>query len=176
MTAISSGFNYATETASGYAFNVCTTINTIEFPEYPLPPFPFGQRVEGRDNSTWVYIKPTSAYAVGTVGYIDSNWNFTAITTANSASVQGASTAVMSQVASVTTTPTSFLYDAVWVQLNGLCPAVSVAASTNAFSTLYTTTTPGQLSSTSSGGALAINSIVTTTTSVGAGTEPGILA
>lgn len=173
MAAITSGFNYSTTTDSGIALNICTTINTILDPEYPLPPFVFGTRTDGLDNSQWVYAKPASSYTIGTVGYLDSNWNFIAITSTNSASVGGQETAVLSQVASVTTTPTSTLYDAVWVQTSGLCPAVSVAASTSANVTLYTTTTPGQLSSTGVGN--PINNIVILTASTGAGTKPGVI-
>lgn len=175
MAAITSGFNFSTLSEGGYAFNVCTTINTIMNPEYPLPPFAFGSKTLGLDNSEWVYVKPTSNYSVGTVGYIDSSWNFIALTTANSVNVAGQEVAVLSQVASVTTTPTQYLYDAVWVQTSGLCPAVSVVANTSANALLYTTTTPGALSSSLTGGALSINNITTLTASTGAGIEPGII-
>lgn len=175
MAAITSGFNYSTLSESGYALNICTTTNTIVDPEYPLPPFPFGTKTIGLDNSEWVYVKPSSNYAIGTVGYIDSSWNFTALTTANSVNVVGQEVAVLSQIASVTANPTQYLYDAVWVQTSGLCPAVSVVANTSANALLYTTTTPGALSSSLTGGALSINNITTLTASTGARTEPGII-
>jgi hypothetical protein len=176
MAAIASGLNFSTLSAEGFALNICTTINTTQNPEYPATPVAFGTPTLGMDGSKWVYAKPAANYAVGTVGYLDTSWNFTAITTTNAASISGESVAVLSQVASVTASPTTTNYDGVWVQTGGLCPAIQVAASTTANAQLYTSATAGQLTSTSSGN-VALNGVVITTAqgSGGAGTQPGVL-
>lgn len=173
---IASGLNFSTLNKEGVALNICNTINTQTNIEYPSTPFAFGDTTLGMDGSKWVYAKPAGAYAVGTVGYLDTSWNFTALMTANAAAISGQKVGVMSQVASVTATPTTTNYDGVWVQIDGLSPAILAAASTAANVQLYTSTTAGQLTSTSSGN-VAVNGIVLTT-AVGAGgaaNAPGLL-
>lgn len=175
MAAIASGLNFSTLSLEGFALNLCTTINTTANPEYPATPVAFGTSTLGMDGSHWVYAKPAANYAIGTVGYFDTSWNFTALTTSNASGISGEKVGVMSQVASVTTSPTSTNYDGVWVQTAGLCPAILVAASTTANAQLYTSSTAGQLTSTSSGN-VAINGVVNTTVGgASAGNEPGVL-
>lgn len=137
MAAIASGLNFSTLSEEGIALNICNTVNTQVNPEYPALPFAFGQRTLGLDGSTWNYCKPSGLYAVGTVGYMDTSWNFTAITVANALTTFGQPVGVLSQVGSATATPTSTLYDGIWVQTSGLCPAITVAASTTANAQLY---------------------------------------
>ena len=167
MAYLLSGLNFSTESKEGVALNICTTVNTTANPEYPAQPFPFGTFTYGLDDSKWIFCEPASNYAIGTVGYIDTSWKFTAITTAN-ATLSGMMVGVMSQVASVTVTPTSTLYDGLWVQVGGGCPAIQGAASTSANAQLYTTTTAGQITSTSGGGNVALNGMILTT-AVGSG-------
>lgn len=177
---IASGSNFSTLSEEGISLITCYTVNLqsggLGMPEYPAMPFTFGTRTIGLDGSTWIFCEPASNYAIGTVGYTDVNWKFTATTTSNTTSLSGQLIGVMSQVASTTVTPTSTLYDGVWVQFSGLCPAIQCAASTAANAQLYTTTTAGQLSGTS-GGSNALNGIVLTTAigSGGAATGPGVL-
>ena len=171
---IASGLNFSTLSAEGIALNICNTLNNTT-PEYPGLPFTFGTETLGLDGSKWIYAKPAGAYAVGTVGYLDTNWNFTALTTANAAAVSGLKVGVMSQVASVTASPSSTVYDGVWVQVDGACPAINVAASTTANAQLYTSTVAGQLTSTASTN-VALNGIVLTTAGgASAGNEPGMM-
>jgi hypothetical protein len=176
MAAIASGLNFSTLNEEGVALNICNTINTTLNPEYPALPFSLGQVTLGLDGSEWIYAKPAGAYAIGTVGYFDTSWNFTALTTTNAANISGQKVGAMSQVASVTATPTATLYDGVWVQTSGLCPAIQGAASTSANAQLYTSATAGQLTSTSSAN-VALNGIVLTTAvgSGGAATAVGVL-
>jgi hypothetical protein len=176
MAAIASGLNFSTLSAEGFALNICSTINTTANPEYPATPVAFGTPTLGMDGSEWVYAKPAANYAIGTVGYLDTLWNFTALTTTNASGISGVKVGVMSQVASVTASPTSTNYDGVWVQLDGLCPAIQGAASTAANAQLYTSATAGQITSTS-GGNVAINGIILTTAvgSGGAATAVGLL-
>lgn len=136
MTAIASGLNFNTLSEEGIALNIVNTFNSTQ-PEYPALPFAFGSRTLGLDGSTWIYCKPQGLYQIGTVVYLDTSWNATAITVANALTTYGQPVGVISQVATVTATPTANLYDGVWVQISGLCPAISVAASTSANAQLY---------------------------------------
>ena len=174
MSAITSGFNYSTKNAAGIAFDICWTINTVVDPEYPLPPFSFGTRCEGLDNSTWVFAKPAGQYSIGTVGYFDQNWNFVAINTTNATNMYGQEVGVMSQIASVTANPSSINYDGVWVQTKGLCPALNVAASTPAFTLLYVSSVSGQLTSSNSSGITIANMVISTTATT-AGNYPAVI-
>jgi len=175
MAAIASGLNYSTLSEEGIALNICNTWNVAN-PEYPALPFAFGTVTFGLDGSEWVYVKPAANYAIGTVGYLDTSWNFTAITTTNASGISGQLIAVMSQVASVTASPSASVYDGVWVQTTGLCPAIQAAASTAANAQLYTSATAGQLTSTASSN-VAVNGMILTTAigSGGAATGPGLL-
>ena len=181
MAAIASGLNFSTLSEDGIALNVCTTLSSST-PEYPSLPFAFGTKTIGLDGSEWVYAKPAGAYAIGAVGYFDTSWNFTALTTAN-ATLSGNTVGVMSQVASTTASPSAnqtsvpWSYDGVWVQIAGLCPAISGYTSTAANAQLYTVTpgsypgsaaAAGMLCSSSANSAVAINGI-TLTTAVGSG-------
>ena len=175
MAAIAAGLNFSTLSSEGFALNLCTTVDTVNHPEYPSTPVAFGTETIGMDGSKWIYGKPASNYAIGTVGYFDTSWNFTALTSTNAANVSGQKVGVMSQVASVTASPSSTLYDGVWVQTDGLCPGIQVAASTAANTQLYTSATAGQLTTTSTSN-VAINGIVLTTAAGGsAGVAPGSL-
>src|ERR1700761_4002357 len=120
MAAIASGLNFSTLSAEGFALNICTTINTVANPEYPALPVALGTKTIGLDGSEWTYASPAGAYAIGVVGYLDTSWNFTALTSTNAANVSGQKVGVMSQVASVTASPTSMNFDGVWVQTDGL--------------------------------------------------------
>jgi len=137
MAAIASGLNFSTLSETGIALDICNTISTTTNPEYPALPFALGSRTIGLDGSTWNYCKPSGLYQIGTVGYMDISWNFTAISVANALLTSGQPVGVMSQVASVTAAPTATTYDGVWVQTSGYCPAISVAASTSANAQLY---------------------------------------
>jgi hypothetical protein len=178
MAAIASGLNFSTLNKEGVNLAICNTINTTTNPEYPALPFALGDVTEGLDGSSWIYAKPAANYAIGTVGYFDTSWNFTALPTGSLSSQSGLKVGVMSQVASVTASPSSTNYDGVWVQVAGLCPAIQVAASTSANAQLYNmaSTTTGQLTSTS-GSNSAINGIILTTAQGGggAGTQVGLL-
>ena len=177
MAAIASGLNFSTLNQEGISLSTCLTLNTVTNPEYPALPFAFGAQTIGLDGSEWIYVKPAGAYAVGTVGYMDTSWNFTALPVGSLAAFNGLRVAVLSQCASVTATPTATVYDGVWVQISGLCPAIQVAATTTANSQLYNmaATTVGQLTSTNSGNS-AINGIINTTVGgASAGTVPGVL-
>jgi hypothetical protein len=176
MAAIASGLNFSTLSESGIALDLCYTINTTTNPEYPALPFALGTRTIGLDGSTWIFAKPAANYAIGVVGYFDTSWNFTALTTAN-ATLTGNFVGVMSQVASTTSTVTSTNYDGVWVQTSGLCPAISGYTSTSANAQLYTCTPgsypgsaalAGMMTSSSANSAVAIDGIILTT-AVGSG-------
>ena len=186
MAAIASGLNYNI-IPDAISIATCTTISSAT-PEYPGLPFAFGTTAAGLDGSAWVYAKPAGAYAIGTVGYFDTSWNFTALTTAN-ATLSGNLVGVMSQVASVTASPSAnqtsvpWSYDGVWVQVAGLCPAISGYTSSSANAQLYTVTpgsypgsaaTAGMLCSSSSNGAVAINGIVFTTAIGSGGVANGV--
>jgi hypothetical protein len=174
MAAIAAGSNFSTLSEEGISLNTCYTIDTINKPEYPAMPFLFGQKTIGLDGSDWIFCEPAANYAIGTVVQLDVSWNATAITTAGIGNA-GNMVGVMSQVASVTTSPTTTNYDGVWVQIGGLCPAISVVSSTSANAQLYSSTTAGALSSSSGGGAVAIEGITITTASTGAANKPGII-
>ena len=168
MAAIASGLNFSTLSETGIALDLCNTINTTVNPEYPALPFALGTETIGLDGSHWIYASPAGAYAIGTVGYFNTAWTFTAITTTLASGISGVTMGVMSQVASVTASPTSTNYDGVWVQVSGLCPAILGAASTSAYAQLYTYTAAGEMNSSSAGSAVAINGIILTT-AVGSG-------
>lgn len=173
MAYTASGLAFSTESKEGVALNICTTLNTTQNPEYPALPMALGTRVEAVDNSVYVYVKPAANYAIGTVVYLDTSWNATAITTTNAAGISGQQIAVFSQVASVTASPTSTNYDGVWAQLSGGCPAIQGAASTAANAQLYTSATAGQLTSTSSSN-VALNGIILTTAVGGGGAATAV--
>jgi hypothetical protein len=140
MAAIASGLNFSTLNQEGIALNVCNTVNLTVNPEYPALPFTFGTRTIGLDGSTWVFAKPQPGgnnLVVGTVGYLDTSWNFYPISVANALTTSGLTIGVLSQIGTTTATPTSSVYDGVWVQLSGLCPAIMVAASASANVQLY---------------------------------------
>ena len=137
MAALASGRNFSTLSESGINLTICNTINTTVNPEYPALPFALGEETIGLDGSVWVYASPQGLYAIGTVGYLDVSLNFYAITVANALTTYGQRVGVMSQVASFTAVPTSTNYDGVWVQVAGLCPAITIAASTSANAQLY---------------------------------------
>jgi hypothetical protein len=176
MAFLPSGQNFTTSSKEGVNFAICNTIDTVKNPELPALPFLLGDFVLGLDGSEWFYAEPAANYAIGTVGYLDTSWKFTAITTTNAAGVSGQKVGVMSQAASTTASPTSTNYDGVWVQVSGGCPAIQAAASTTANAQLYTSATAGQLTSTSSGN-VAVNGVILTTAvgSGGAATAVGIL-
>lgn len=176
MAFMPSGQNFATSSKEGVNFAICNTIDTVKNPENPALQFQLGEFVMGQDESEWVYAQPAANYAVGTVGFFDTSWKFTAITTANAAAVSGQKVGVMSQVASTVASPTTTNFEGVWVQVSGGCPAIQAAASTTANAQLYTSTTAGQLTSTASGN-VAINGIILTTAVGGGGaaTAVGIL-
>lgn len=176
MAFLPSGQNFTTSSKEGVNLAICTTIDTVNKIDVPALPFVLGDFVLGLDGSEWIYAQPASNYAIGTVGYFDTSWKFTALTSTNAASVSGQKVGVMSQVASVTASPTTSNYDGVWVQVSGGCPAIQGAASTSANAQLYTSATAGQITSTSSGN-VAINGIILTTAVGGGGaaTAVGIL-
>lgn len=161
MAYAAAGLAYSTLAKEGAALAICTTIDTSLNPEYPALPFALGERTLGTDGSAWVYVKPAAAYAIGTVGYINTSWTFTALTTSN-ATLSGLSVGVMSQVASATTA-TATNFDGLWVQVAGGCPGLLVKASSAANVQLYTTVTAGTLIDSSASSAVAINGIVLTT-------------
>lgn len=136
MAAIASGLNFSTLSEEGIALNIVNTFNTAN-PEYPALPFAFGMMTLGLDGSEWVYVKPQGLYALGTVVVLDTSWNATPITVANALTTSGQKVAVLSQVPSFTAVPTTSVYDGMWVQTSGLCPAITVAASTSANAQLY---------------------------------------
>lgn len=175
MAAIASGLNFATTPLEGVNLAVCLTYNATQNPEYPGLPFAFGTTVEGLDGSLWVFAKPAGAYAIGVVGYLDTSWNFTALTSTNAAGVSGQLVGVLSQCASVTASPSATVYDGVWIQLSGLCPAIQVAATTTANAQLYTSATAGQLTSTSTSNVALNGVVITTVGGASAGTQPGVL-
>jgi hypothetical protein len=183
MAAIASGLNFSTLSTDGINLAVCTTISNTT-PEYPNLPFAFGTKTIGLDESEWVFAKPAGAYPVGTVGFLDASWNFTAITTANAAAISGLKVGVLSQVASITASPSAnqnsvpWAYDGIWVQTDGLCPAILGAASSAANAQLFTTTVAGEVTSVSGGGNVALNGIILTTAvgSGGAANAPGLLS
>lgn len=137
MAALASGLNFSTLSEEGIALNIVNTLNTAANPEYPALPFALGTTTLGLDGSKWVYVKPAGLYALGTVGVIDTSWNFTALTVANALTTYGQQVGVLSQVGSVTAVPTATVYDGMWAQIGGLCPAINVAASTTANVQLY---------------------------------------
>lgn len=168
MAYLPSGLAFSTLSKEGANLAICTTLNTVQNPEYPALPFVLGERTVGTDGSEWIYVEPAGAYAVGTVGYIDANWEFHAITTTNATANEGMMVGVFSQVASVTASPTATNYDGVWAQVAGGCAAIQVSASAAANVQLYASATPGQISDSATGGVL--NGIVLT---VANGASPG---
>ncbi len=164
MTAlIAAGQDFSTLSMEGANLALCTTVNTLTVPEYPLQPIQLGTRTNGSDGGVYVYCTPAAAYTIGTAGYIsnDGKWTFTALTTSN-ATLSGSMVGVMSQVGS-TSTPSSTLYDCVWVQVAGGCPGVKATASASASVALYTSTTAGELGSSSASSAVLISGIVLST-------------
>lgn len=176
MAYLASGLAFSTLSKEGANLALCTTINTTANPEYPALPFALGERTVGTDGSEWIYASPAGAYAVGVVGYLDTSWNFTAITTTSVSGLSGFQIGVMSQVASVTATPTTTLFDGVWIQVAGGCAAINVTASAAANVQLYTSATAGRISDSSAASAVLLNGIVLTTARGGtAGNTVGLL-
>jgi hypothetical protein len=182
MAYTASGLAFSTLSKEGANLALCSTIDTVKNPEYPALPFALGERTVGVDGSEWIYCEPAANYAIGTVGYIDTSWKFTALTTAN-ATLSGAQVGVMSQVASTVASPTSTNYEGVWVQVAGGCPAISGYTSTSANAQLYTVTpgsypgsaaTAGMLCSSSANSAVAINGIIFTTAIGSGGVANGV--
>ena len=176
MALIKAGLDFSTLAMDGANLALCTTVDTTNHPEYPLQPIQLGTRTLATDAGEYVYCQTAGLYAIGTVGILsnDGTWTFTAMTT-SSATVSGNMVGVMSQVASVTTTPTTSLYDCLWVQIGGAVPGVLVASGTSINSLLYSTTSAGTLNSTSASGAVLITGIVTTTTATSASAQPGVM-
>jgi len=137
MAAIASGLNFSTISKEGVALSLINTINTAVNPEYPALPFALGDHTLGLDGSEWIYCKSAGLYPIGTVVVMDTSWNATAITVANALLTSGQKVGVLSQVPTVVAVPTTTNYDGVWVQTSGLCPAITVAASTSANAQLY---------------------------------------
>lgn len=176
MAYLPSGLAFSTLSKEGANLALCTTINTVQNPEYPALPFVLGERTIGTDGSEWIYVEPAANYAVGVVGYIDANWVFHALTSTNAAANPGMMIGVFSQVASITASPTATNYDGVWAQIAGGCAAISVTASAAANVQLYSTATPGELTDSNSGTPPAINGIVLTVANGGSpGNTTGLL-
>ncbi len=176
MALIAAGLDFSTLNTEGINLAVCSTVNTLVNPEYPALPFQLGTRVNGTEDSEYIYCTTAGAYAIGSAGYIsnDGAWTFTALTTTN-ATLSGSMVGVLSQCASVTATPTTTLYDGVWVQISGACAGVKCAASTTANTLMYSTATAGVLGSSSGSSAVAITGIVVTTATTPAATEPAVM-
>ncbi|MEJ0092819.1 MAG: hypothetical protein WDN46_14280 [Methylocella sp.] len=167
MPATASGLAFATTPLEGVNLTITYTVNN-QTPEFPGPPFSLGQVVQGVDNSEYVFVKFAAAYPVGTVGFMDANWNFTALTSANAAAVSGQLVGVMSQV-------NSLGGDFGFVQTAGLSPAILTAASTPANTALFTSATAGQLTSTAAANVAIDGIILTTANGASAGVAPGLL-
>lgn len=162
-------------TASGLAFSTIgvegvnlaqTQSPSSTTPEYPGPSFSLGQKVIAVDGSEYIFALAPSTVTLGQVGYLDTSWNFTPLTSTNAAGVSGQLVAVASQVGIPATN-----YG--WVQTKGLCPAILGAASTGANAQLYTSATAGQITTTS-GGNVALNGIILTTAVGGGGAATAV--
>lgn len=165
MAATASGLAFSTIGLEGIALNQTQTV-TSATPEYPGPTFSLGQKAIAVDDAEYVFVLAASTVTLGQVGYLDTSWNFTPLTTTNAAGVSGQLVAVASQVGIP-----SGSYG--WVQTKGLCPAILGAASTTANAQLYTSATAGQITSTSSGN-VALNGIILTTAVGGGGAATAV--
>ena len=131
MALIAAGLDFSTLGMEGVNLAVCTTVNTLVNPEYPAAPLQLGTKTLATDNSGYILCQTAGAYVIGSVGFIsnDGTWTFTALTTSN-ATPSGDAVGVMSQCASVTATPSTTLYDCVWVQVSGAVAGIRLAGTT----------------------------------------------
>lgn len=147
-----SGLGFSTIGLDGVNLTLTYTVNTTSAigsgytPETPGAPFALGQVARAVDGSEYVFVKHAQATTVGQVGFMDTSWNFTTITSTNAAGLDGAYVGVASQLAASAASG-----DYGWVQVKGGCPALNVAASTLANAELFTSSTAGRLTSTSGG-------------------------
>lgn len=148
-----------TSNVLGVDFTKTLNISTAT-PEYPGGQFTLGMMADGVDGSRYMYVRANAAaIALGSACFVDINNNAVAILTSNAVAAAGQRVGVASQTAFAQ-------LDDGWLQIDGICPALNVAASTTANTQLYSSTVAGVLTSTASGNSL-VNGVVLTTANGG---------
>lgn len=113
--------------------------STTNYPYTPAPPFAVGQIVLGTDNSSWVFCIANGALAAGDVVQLSSVFVATGITTSNA--LFGSAVAVVPYAVADT-----YYF---WAQRSGQAAAIAASTGVLANVQLYTTSTAGRLSSSS---------------------------
>lgn len=135
--------------------------------------FSIGTRVNGNNDSLWVYVQANGAISAGDCVLINSTGTATRATASN---VNAVNTEIgFAQFAIADT-------EYAWVARNGYNLTVAVSATTSGSAVLYIATTSGKLSNTASSGTLAgvqvatVSSTATFTTTTGSLSWPRCIA
>lgn len=130
------------------------------------PAFAIGTQVLGTDGGLYVYTVAAGPVTIGDWQILDSAFNTQSITTANA--LFGSRVGVFAGSSNM------LPGDYGWVQIMGTAPASDyIVASAN--SQLFTTTTPGALTTTSAAGASQVNGAYAPLAQVGQGTNLAVM-
>lgn len=165
--------NFSTTPSLGFNFNLTYTaydqtaaISSTNSPDNPGPPVAVGTVANGTGDSTFVFVKASATINLGDVCQITTlTQAATPITTTNAA--------LGNQVGVAQVAVASGAYG--WLQRNGACANINVAASCVQNVQLAATATAGVIDDAVTTGLKNINGIVITTTVTGAATVPGTL-
>ncbi len=148
------------------AFDAAAAFSATNDPNTPGAPFAVGTVMKGLGDSEFVFVKASATINLGDVCQITTLTQLAApITTANGL--------LGNQVGVAQVAIASGAYG--WLQRNGACPNINVAALCVQNVQLATTSTPGVIDDTVTGGTKNIDGIVITTTTTPGGTVAGTL-
>lgn len=165
--------SYVTTPSEGVNFNLTYTpydqtaaISSTNSPDNPGPPFTVGTVMKGTGDAEFVFVKASAAIAIGDVCQITTATQAaTPITTTNAT--------LGNQVGVAQVAIASGAYG--WLQRNGACSNINVAAGCVQNVQLAATATAGVLDDAVTTGLKNVNGIVITTTTTPAATVAGTL-
>lgn len=156
------GVNYNTTYT---AYDQTAAISSTNSPDNPGPPFTVGTMSKSTGGGEFIFVKASAAIGLGECAIIVSATSAaTGVTTTNAATNEGY------QLGFAQVPIASGAYG--WLQRDGACQNISVAASCVQFAPLYTTATAGVLDDTAT---VLVAGVEITTTVTSAAVTPGTL-
>jgi hypothetical protein len=147
------------------AYDQTAAISATNSPDNPGPPFQVGTVVKSTGGGEFIFVKASAALAVGDAAIITSSTGAaTGLTTTNAGTSEGR------QIGFAQVAIASGSYG--WLQRDGACQNISVAASCAQDVPLYTTATAGVLDDAAT---TLILGVVITTTVTAAAVTPGTI-
>lgn len=160
---------YATSGALGVALGALwEPPDTGTYNAGDQPPFALGQQVTATDGSTWIFCKLGTGGVTETGYVVTFDENFEAAMLSTSTDLYG-------KQCGVPACGVGAELDYCWVQVQGACAAIQVAASAAANVDLVPTATAGQLDDGTTTGLFVKGCVLTTARGGTAGTAPGYL-